>query len=123
MEEDSVPKFMPYDFIYVMESDRQQVLRRSYNWRATADGMERMEKKEPSTPQNRPCPTLDFQGQCFDENDNAWTHCIDFNKDGSIDDGLDTSFHKVRSVAGDKEMDLDQVRLSALAVTQALISL
>jgi hypothetical protein len=56
---------------------------------------------------------LDFLGQCFDKSENVWTHCFEFQMDGSID-SFDTSFHKLRSTAGDVAVDLDEVRLPQL---------
>ncbi|KAF7508228.1 hypothetical protein GJ744_009525 [Endocarpon pusillum] len=65
-----------------------------------------MDKKPPSTPSKNPL-SLEFAGQCFDEDENIWTSCFEFNKDGSIE-SEDTSFHKVRSAAGNVELDLNE---------------
>lgn len=112
MEEDEVPKLISHAFISVPETAREAELRESYNWKFTPEGLVRMDKKPPSTP-SKDLPPLDFWGQCFDEDENVWTSCFKFKKDGSIE-GVDTSFHGVRSVAGNVEIDLDEVCLLVL---------
>lgn len=62
-----------------------------------------MDKKPPGN-----LPPLEFAGQCFDEDENVWTSCFEIAKDGSIKNA-ETSFHKVRSAAGNVEIDLDEV--------------
>ena len=114
MEEDDVPKFMPFDFIHVHETARQIKLRESYNWEVTPEGFKRMDKKPPSTPRKN-LSSLEFKGQCYDEDENVWTSCFEFETDGSIRSD-DTFFHKVRSAAGNVEIDLDEVYFPALLV-------
>ncbi|ERF75273.1 hypothetical protein EPUS_00065 [Endocarpon pusillum Z07020] len=106
MEEDEVPKLMSFAFVHVEETARQRDLRESYNWKITPGGWLRMDKKPPSTPPKN-LPPLEFAGQCFDEDENVWTSCFEIEKDGSIASN-DTSFHKVRSAAGNVELDLDK---------------
>ncbi len=112
MEEDEVPKFMSFAFVHEEQTAREEELIESYNWKITPEGWLRMDKKPPSTPPKDPKP-LDFSGQCFDEDEDVWTTCFEFEKDGSIESD-DTAFHKVRSAAGDVKIDLDEVCLSAL---------
>lgn len=115
MDEDSMPTLEPYHFIYIEDSAQVKAWRESYNWRMTPEGWLRRDKKEiqqPSTPPKNTAP-LDFLGQCFDEDEGLWTHCFEFEKDGSIE-SRDTSFHKVRGTAGDAEIDLDEVCLTAV---------
>ncbi|KAF7509994.1 hypothetical protein GJ744_007308 [Endocarpon pusillum] len=106
MEEDEVPKLRSFAFVYESQTARQRELIQSYNWKITPDGWLRMDKKPPSTPSKNPL-SLEFAGQCFDEDENIWTSCFEFNKDGSIE-SEDISFHKVRSAAGNVELDLDE---------------
>lgn len=114
MEEDSVPKLRPYDLIHRDMSPQQAALIRSYNWCMTDHGWLRMDKKkaEPPSPPKE-IAARDFLGQCFDEDENCWEQCFEFDKDGSID-SRDTSFHKVQSAAGNVEVDLDKVCITAL---------
>ena len=109
MEEDEVPKVRSFSFIHVHETARQKQLKESYNWKITPEGWLRMDKKTPYTP-----PPLQFSGQCYDEGDNVWTTCFKFKKDGSIQGG-NTSVEKLRSIAGNVEIDLDEVCLPALS--------
>ena len=104
-----MPKLRPYDLIHIEESPQEKALRLSYNWAMTDEGWLRMDKKknqEPSTPKE--IAPRNLFGQCFDEHDNAWMRCFEFEMDYSIR-GRDTSYHKVRSAAGDVEVDLDEV--------------
>ncbi len=110
MEEDEVPKFRSWEFVHIPETARQKELRESYNWKITSEGWVRMDKKPPSTPPKN-LPPLDFSGQCFDEVENVWTSCFQLEGDGRIESD-DTFFHKVRSVAGNAEIDLDEVCLA-----------
>ncbi len=121
MEEDEVPKFRSFAFVHVQQTARQKELEESYNWEITPEGWLRKDKKPPSTPPKN-LPPLDFSGQCFDEDENVWTTCFEFEKDGSIESD-DTSFHKVRSVAGNAEIDLDEVCFSVFFGLSCLISL
>ncbi|ERF69834.1 hypothetical protein EPUS_08035 [Endocarpon pusillum Z07020] len=119
MEEDSVPKLIPYYLISVEESPQQKALRLSYNWRMTEHGWLRMDKKknqEPSAPKE--IAPQDFFGQCFDEDENCWMQCFEFDKDGNIDSD-DTYFHKVRSAAGNIEVDLDKALSLVANVSKA----
>lgn len=112
MKEDMPPKLLSYALICNMGlSAREIELRRSYNWKMTPEGWLRMDKKRPSTPKNLPAP--EFLGQCFDEDEDVWMRCFEVEKDGSID-SADTSFHRVRNVAGDVDIDLDKVCLTTL---------
>lgn len=105
MENDSVPILEPFDFVHVEETDEQRIARDTLN----------MSKTNPSTPQKQDCSDLAFQGQCFDEDDNVWTHCYEFEVDASIQrGGPDTSFHRVRNTVNDNEIDLGQVCLLRL---------
>ncbi len=114
MEDDSVPKLRPYDLIHWGESPEQKALRLSYNWRMTDHGWLRMDKKKiqaPSTPKE--IAAGDCFGQCFNEDGNCWMQCFEFDSDGSIH-SRDTSFHTVRSAAGNVEVDLDKVCITTL---------
>jgi hypothetical protein len=124
MEDDSVPKLIPYHFLYIKETPRQKELRLSYNWIMTEEGWLRMDKKEirpPSTPKKSTTSPLEFLGQCFDERDNVWTSSFDFEIDGSIQSPNDTSFHKVRNTVGNSEIALNEVCLTALLPVDHLV--
>ncbi len=112
MEENTIPKLIPHTFVDRLMTARQTKLIESYNWKFTPEGLLRMDKKPPSTPRKN-LPPLKFSGQCFDEEDNVWTTCFEIEEDGTIG-SKDTYFHKVRSVAGNVEIGLDEVCLFVL---------
>ena len=115
MEKDSLPKFNPGHFINTEEILEVKETRQSYNWILTVDGWKKMDKKTGQLRSTTPEPmdiAPDFTGQCYDEDENVWTHCFKFQTNGTIESD-DTYFHKVRSTVGDAEIDLDEVCLTA----------